>query len=159
MKNLILLVGLTLAQFIFAQNYPETLPDFKIFSIEGKDFSKNEVAKYSYSYFIYFNPECGHCQTAFKKLNKNAEELKNADVMLYPVSSNTQEKTQKFFEKYAPKIKDLENMTVLKDDNFKFADALFVGGYPTSYLYDKNQKLITVYNGAGKILEFLEVLK
>jgi len=154
-----IVLSLLITQASIAQNYPETLPEFKIFALNGDEFNNEKLAKNTYSYFIYFNPECGHCRTAFKKLNTKAEALKNANVKLYPVSANTQEKTEQFFEKYAPKMVDLKNMIVLRDDDYKFADVLFVSGYPTSYLYDQNYKLVKVYNGADEVLGFLEELK
>ncbi|NBC56817.1 MAG: redoxin domain-containing protein [Bacteroidetes bacterium] len=159
MKNLILFIALISTCAIIAQDYPQSLPEFEIWNQNNEKFSQDDVSTESYSYFVYFNPTCGHCQTAFKKLNQHAEKLKNKNFRLYPVSANTQEKTKDFFDEYAPEIMNLENMILLRDDDFKFADAFFVGGYPTSYLYDKNKKLVKVYNGADSILDFLEELK
>jgi thiol-disulfide isomerase/thioredoxin len=159
MKYVILIICLCFSKAITAQDYPEVLPDFKIFKVNGDAFTTDDVQKETYSFFIYFNPECGHCETAFKTLNIKAKKIGEANVMVYPVSANTEEKTIKFFEDLAPDIKALENITILRDDDFKFADALFVGGYPTSYLYDNNNKLVKVYNGTSETVLFLNDLK
>lgn len=158
MKYIIIFLSLYLAQVSSAQDYPETLPDFKVFTLEGDFFTKDDLKKDKYALFIYFNPDCGHCQTTFKTLNLKAEQIKGADVVLYPISTNTVQKTTAFFDIFSPKINALDNIKILRDDDFKFADAFFVGGYPTSYLYDKNNKLVKVYNGSAEVMLFLNDL-
>lgn len=142
-----------------AQDYPKTLPNFEIFTQDNQVFSQDDVDNETYSYFVYFNPDCGHCQTAFKTLNLKVDSLRDIDVKLYPVSAKNERKTLAFFDNYAPKLMKLKNMQILLDDNFNFADTFFVGAYPTSYLYDKNQKLVKVFNGADEIMEFLDEVK
>lgn len=159
MKYIVLIFSIFIAQVTIAQDYPKVLPEFEIFKLNGDSFNKDDLKKDTYSFFIYFNPECGHCKTAFKTLNLKAEQIKNVSVTLYPVSANTEEITTKFFEELAPQIKALQNIEILRDDNFKFADAVFVGGYPTSYLYDKNNKLVKVYNGTSETILFLNDIK
>lgn len=161
MKKIILLTTLITASVTFAQDYPKSLPDFKIQDLEKQSFNQNNVTADTFSYFIYFNPTCGHCQTAFKTLNLHVDKLKdkNSAFKLYPVSAKDAKDTKAFFKNYAPNLLSLDNMQVLLDDNNKFADTFFVGGYPTSYLYDKNQKLVKVINGADNILSFLEEIK
>ena len=159
MKYIIIFLSLFIAQVSSAQDYPETLPDFKVFTLEDDFFSKDDLIKDKYTLFIYFNPDCGHCQTTFKTLNIKAEQIKDADVVLYPISTSTVQKTIDFFDLYSPNIEALDNIEILRDDDFKFADAFFVGGYPTSYLYDKNNKLVKVYNGSAEVILFLNDLK
>lgn len=159
MKNLLLLSFIVFTQIGLAQDYPKTLPEFKIFTTDNQAFSQDEVNQKNYAYFVYFNPECSHCQIAFKTLNLNVDRLKDIDVKLYPVSANSKAKTMAFFENYGPKLMTLKNMQILLDDNYNFADAFFVGAYPTSYLYDENLKLVKVFNGAGDIMGFLDEIK
>lgn len=159
MKYLVLILNIFFVQASLAQDYPEILPKFEIFKLNGDTFTKEDVQNETYSMFIYFNPECGHCKTAFEALNLKAEQIKDANVVLYPVSANTEEITVKFFDELAPQIGALQNIEILRDDDFKFADALFVGGYPTSYLFDKNNKLVKVYNGTSETVMFLNDIK
>jgi hypothetical protein len=91
-------------------------------------------------------------------LNLKSEQIKNAKVKLYPVSANTEEETNKFFEQYAPNIQSLTNTQILRDDDNKFADAFFVGPFPTSYLYDKDNKLVKVFEGSDDVVLFLNEL-
>ncbi|NBC58200.1 MAG: redoxin domain-containing protein [Bacteroidetes bacterium] len=159
MKNLILFIALISTCAIIAQDYPQSLPEFEIWNQNNEKFSQDDVSTESYSYFVYFNPTCGHCQTAFKTLNLHVDKLKNARVKLYPVSTKNQKETLEFFKGFAPKLLDLNNIQILLEDDYKFADVFFVGSYPTAYLYDKQQKLVKVYNGEGEIMAFLDEIK
>lgn len=160
MKRLILIfIAVFSTSVIYAQDYPKTLPNFEIFTQNSEVFSQDDVSIERYSYFVYFNPTCGHCQTAFKTLNLHAGDLKSVEFTLYPVSTQNNKETKAFFKDYAPKLLSLDNMQILLDDNYKFADAFFVGGYPTAYLYDKQQKLVNVYNGEDEIMAFLDEIK
>jgi thiol-disulfide isomerase/thioredoxin len=158
MKYIILFLSLIITQAGFAQDYPESLPDFKIFTLEGNTFNQNDIEKDTYTYFVYFNPTCGHCRTAFKLLNFKSEQIKKAKVKLYPVSANTEEETNKFFKQYAPNIQNLANTKILIDDDYTFADAFSVGPFPTSFLYDKNNKLVKVFEGGEDVVLFLNEL-
>jgi thiol-disulfide isomerase/thioredoxin len=158
MKYIILFLSLIITQISFAQDYPESLPDFKIFTLEGNAFNQNNIEKDTYTYFVYFNPTCGHCKTAFKLLNLKSEQIKKTKVKLYPVSANTKEETNKFFKQYAPNIQSLTNTQILRDDDYKFADAFSVGPFPTSFLYDKNNKLVKVFEGGDDVVLFLNEL-
>jgi len=159
MKYIILILSVLATQASVAQDYPEVIPDFEIFTLNGDVFTNENVQNETYSLFIYFNPECGHCKTTFEALNLKAEKIKEANVTLYPVSANTEEITTKFFKELIADLYALENMKVLRDDDYKFADMFFVSGYPTSYLYDKNNKLVKVYDGTSETVAFMEDLK
>ena len=159
MKYFFLFVSFIAVQTSFAQNYPEKLPAFEILTLDGETFSQEDIEKNTYNFFVYFNPTCGHCVDAFTFLNLKAEQIKNAEVHVYPVSSNTEELTLKFFEKHAPKIKDLKNLHVLKDVDYKFADTFDVGAFPASYLYDQDNNLVKVFEGASEVLFFLKEIE
>jgi peroxiredoxin len=159
MKPIILFLSLIITQVSFAQDYPETLPEFEIFTLDGNTFNQNDIKKDTYSYFVYFDPTCGHCKTAFKLLNLKSEQIKNADIQVYPVSSNTKEETTMFFEKYAPNIQNLNNTQILIDDDYEFVDTFLVGIFPTAYLYDKDNKLVKVFKGSAQVVLFINEIK
>ena len=117
------------------------------------------MSKRTSSYIVYFNPECGHCETAFKKLNKNVEALDLKKVTFYAVAANTKEKTEKFFNEIAPEILKLKNLKILLDEDFIFAEAFKVGSYPTIYYYDKKGNFISRYEGSSDVLKPVEDLE
>lgn len=159
MKYCFLFLAFITIQTSFGQDYPENIPDFEIWTLEGDKFTQEQVEKNSYTYFIYFSPTCGHCQDAFKFLNLKADQLESADVQVYPVSSNTEKETLKFFSAYASKIQNLENIHILRDIDFKFAEIFDVVSFPTSYLYDQDGKLVKVFEGASEAVLFLNELE
>jgi len=158
MKYCFLFLALLSFQINFAQDFPSTLPDFEVFTLEEEPFTQDQVKKNTYIYLIYFSPTCGHCQDAFKFLNLRAEKIGKAEVQLYPVSSNTTKETLKFFDIYAPKIQNLSNVHILRDNDFKFAEKFGVAFFPTSFLYDQDGELVKVYEEASEILFFLNEL-
>ncbi|WP_019037510.1 TlpA family protein disulfide reductase [Psychroflexus tropicus] len=159
MRYCFLLITFLSFQINLAQEYPETLPDFNLITLEEDAFTREEVKENDYSYFIYFSPTCGHCIDAFKFLNLKATQVEKANVQVYPVSTNTKELTLNFFDKHASKIFDLENVFVTRDEGFRFADLMNVVSFPTSFLYDSNGKLIKAYEGEAEILLFLNDIK
>lgn len=159
MKYAFLFLALITIQLSFGQGYPQKLLDFEILTLEGDKFTKDQVQKNSYTYFIYFSPTCGHCQDAFKFLNLKADQIENAGVQVYTVSSNTEGETTKFFNTYASKIQQLDNIHILRDINFKFAEKFNVVAFPTSFLFDEDQNLVKVFEGASEVLLFLNELE
>lgn len=159
MKYCFLFLAFITIQTSFGQDYPKNLPDFDVLTLDGDKFSKEQVQKESYTYFIYFSPTCGHCQDAFKFLNLKADQIKTADVQIYPVSSNTERETTKFFNTYASKIQNFDNIHILRDIDFKFAETFDVASFPTSYLYDQDNNLVKVFEGASEVLLFLKELE
>ena len=158
MKYLLLIICLAFTQIHMAQTYPETLPEFEIFSLNGKTFDQDQVKKGSYSYFVYYNPTCGHCVNAFKLLNLKSDQIKDAEVEIYTISANTVEQTQQFFENQAPLLKDLKNIHILRDEDYRFADIFGVGPFPTAFLYDDSQNLVKVMEGTSQVVLFMNDL-
>ncbi|MBZ9627132.1 redoxin domain-containing protein [Psychroflexus sp. CAK57W] len=158
MKYIILIFSLFIAQEQMAQSDIETLPEFTIYTLEGESFTQDNIKKDSPSYFIYYDPSCGHCVRAFKRLNLKSEQLKKADVQIYTVSAGTKQQTLRFFEEIAPRLKTLENLHILKDRDYALADIFFVRLFPSGYLYDKENKLIKSYEGEAEAVLFLNDL-
>ncbi|SDG47819.1 TlpA family protein disulfide reductase [Psychroflexus sediminis] len=158
MKYCFLFLALLTVQASFSQSELETLPEFNIFTLEGESFNQDDIKTGSSSYFIYYDPSCGHCVRAFKVLNLKSEQLKNADVQIYTVSAGTDYQTLTFFEEIAPRLKTLDNLHILKDRDYAFADIFFVGLFPSGYLYDEENKLVKTYEGEAEAVLFLNDL-
>jgi peroxiredoxin len=143
---------LLLSSSIKAQQIVEDLPSFFLKDIEGNMFTNEDMADDKNAYIVYFNPECSHCETAFKILNKNYESLDLKNMTFYAVAANTKEKTQTFFKDLAPKLLKLSNLKILLDEDFVFANAFGVGSYPSIYYYDIKSKEMQHYEGYGDVL-------
>jgi peroxiredoxin len=158
MKYILLFISLAFTQVHIAQTYPETLPEFEIFSLNGETFNQDQVKKGGYSYFIYYNPTCGHCVKAFKLLNLKSNQIKDTAVEIYTISANTVDLTEQFFEDNAPRLRELDNVHILRDDDYHFADTFGVGPFPSAYLYDEDFKLVKVLEGTAEVVLFINDL-
>jgi len=162
MKNYIILLTLlfsihsTIAQE--EPKSPETIPQFSIVDFDGEEFTNEDMSGRTGSYIVYFNPECGHCEIAFKKLNKEVEALDLKKVTFYAVAANTKEKTDIFFKEIAPEVLKLKNLKILLDEDFVFAEAFQVGSYPTVYFYDKKGNFVSRYEGTENVLKPIKSL-
>lgn len=160
MKKLIyLILSIFLFQPLTAQEKAEVIPNFSIFSEDGSVFTDKDLVKDKNLVFIYFNPSCGHCKTAFKTLNTNYQNMIIEDVYIYPVSAGTVAETKAFFKDLAPNLISLENIEIIYDEDYRFADAFFVGGFPQTFLYNQDRKLIDSYPGEAKVLDPFEELR
>lgn len=163
MKKILLILSLSLAfQFSNAQEnqveFPKEIPEFSIFAEDGSVFTNKDLTDGKDIVFIYFNPTCGHCKNAFKTLNTNHNSLDLKELKIYPVSAGTVEETQLFFKELAPNLLKLKQIEVIYDEDYRFADAFAVGGFPQTFLYDKDKKLVDSYPGEKKVLEPFKVL-
>lgn len=164
MKKHILLFTLLLGSFSLMaqeemQESPETIPPFSIVDFDGQTFTNEDLSKRTDSYIVYFNPECGHCEIAFRKLNKQVEALDLKKVTFYAVAANTKEITEKFFKEVAPEVFKLKNLKILLDEDFVFANAFMVGSYPTVYFYDKKGNFVSRHEGSADVLKPIEGMK
>ncbi len=141
-----------------AEKFPEKIPQFSIFAEDGSVFTEKNLVNDKNIVFIYFNPTCGHCKTAFKTLNINHNSLGLKEVKIYPVSAGTVEETQLFFKELAPNLLNLKNIEIIYDEDYRFADAFSVGGFPQTFLYDKDKILVESYPGEKKVLEPFKAL-
>ena len=160
MKRYISLLALLFTFTIsHAQVSPETIPAFSILDINGETFTNEDMSSNTNSYIVYFNPECGHCETAFKTLNINAKALDLEHVTFYAVAANSKGITREFFDDIAPKLLELKNIKILLDEDFVFANAFQVGSYPTVYFYDKDGKFDSRFEGAEDVLNPIKELR
>jgi peroxiredoxin len=163
MKVLFYVLGLLMTfQFSNAQEMfspsSKKIPEFSIFAEDGSVFTEEDLAQHKNIVFIYFNPDCGHCKTAFKTLNINYNNLDVKKLKIYPVSAGTVAETKVFFKELAPNLLKLKNIEVIYDEDYRFADAFSVRSFPHSFLYDKDKRFVDSYPGENQILEPFKAL-
>jgi thiol-disulfide isomerase/thioredoxin len=112
MKNIILLLLTTLPIIGFSQenNYDTTapylktkkIPDFSILdcriTTDSIWINNNALPKNKSVVFIYFSPECSHCELETEEIKKHMDSLKNATFVF--VSYHPIEKIKAFYNKY-----------------------------------------------------------
>ena len=137
-------------------DYTKGIVDFSILTLDGKEFTQEQLTNDEYKLLMYFNPSCSSCKAAFKKINAKADELSGLPVHYYPISLGNKEETLDFFEQYSPELKKQVDMTLLLEKDFQFSDIYEVSAYPTLFLYKPNGDFVGSYMGYEKSTDFLE---
>ena len=137
-------------------DYTKGIIDFSIYNLEGETFTQDELTMDKYKLFMYFNPSCSSCKTAFEKINLFTDKVKDLPVHFYPVSLGNKDETLAFFEQYAPEFKNKTDITILREKNYQFSDLYEVNAYPTLFLYKPNNDFVRSYMGYQKATDFIK---
>lgn len=137
-------------------DYTKGVVDFSILSLDGEDFTQDQLTDDDHKLLMYFNPSCSSCKTAFKKINAKVDELHGLPVHYYPISLGNKQETLDFFEQYASAFKKQVDITLLLEKDYQFSDLYEVSAYPTLFLYKPNGDFVASYMGHQKATDFLE---
>ena len=92
---------------------------------------------------MVFSPDCDHCKHETEELIKNIDKFKKIQILLTTWLPFDQMK--KFYEEF--QLSRFENITVAWDKSFFFAPFYALKNLPFLAFYDKNGKLISVFEG------------
>ena len=142
--------------------------NFTLPSTNKKNYSlKNSIGKYVVLYF-YPKDDTPGCTIETNDFNKLFSKFKKLDCEVYGISKDSLKSHDKFKEKYKIKFDLLadENIKVLKKYKVwgkkKFMGREFMGIIRTTYLIDKNGRILNVWNNVkvkDHAKEVLETLK
>ena len=135
-----------------AQGPTEIVPEFNFYKPDKTVFTKKDLAKGKYLFFIFFDSECDHCQQAMQYLNQHYDEFRKAAI--YLISLDSWEKITAFMNTYGSKLKGKENVTVLQDQKYEFINKFKPRKYPSMFLYSKERKLIEYEDNPGTMFRF-----
>ena len=137
-------------------DYTKGIADFSILTLDGEEFTQEQLTDDEYKLLMYFNPSCSSCKAAFKKINANLDQLSGLPVHYYPISLGNKKETLDFIDRYSPEFKEQVDMTLLLEKDFQFSDIYEVSAYPTLFLYKPNGDFVASYMGHTKSTNFLE---
>lgn len=103
---------------------------------------------------MLFSPDCEHCKHAMHDLLAKYDEWKNAELVL--VSSLDFEHIRKFYDDY--QLSKYPNIVIGRDGSFYLGSFYKIRSYPSLYVYDKKQKLVTEFLGKINPDDLLKVL-
>ncbi len=132
-----------------------TVPEFSFTTLEGKNFTKNDLNQDKAIVFIYFNSTCDYCQHEAKSIQQNAEKFKNTQLIF--VSYETKELIHQFSENY--KLNNYDHITFLSDIKDDFANRFDANSIPYILIYSKDQQLVKRHKGQLSVetmLSFIE---
>ena len=93
--------------------------------------------------FIYFDPDCEHCQQETKAILSHIDQLRNAN--LYWVTNGDPVDLKKFCQHF--RIDTLENAMIGNDYEYSFYRAFLPPSTPYIAIYNSSKDLVKLYKG------------
>jgi thiol-disulfide isomerase/thioredoxin len=129
------------------------VPNYSFYDLDGGKYS-NGLVKGNPMVFIYFHPECEHCQYEAEQLLLKRDSFKG--VQLVMVSPAPIDAVKQFFSSYH--LTEIENLDVLWDKENKFESYFGESIFPTVIIYDNQGKLRKKYKGEVSIETIIQQL-
>ena len=143
-------------------------PNFKLLSTGNKEIELNKLkSKYIVLYF-YPKDDTPGCTLETKDFNKFLNKFKKEDCLIFGISKDDIKSHEKFKKKYSVKFDLLadEDKKVMKSYKVwakkKFMGREFMGTVRSTYIIDKNKKILNSWNNvkalghANEVYDFLK---
>ena len=130
------------------------LPDFVLFTIDGKQITNKQLPSYKYTCFIFFSPDCSHCETEAVNINKYSDKLTN--VLFIWNSYRDMNAIKAFAEKF--KLDKRPNMIIGRDPSYMIPSFFHPKMTPFVALY-KNNQLVKVYEKGADIFDLIKIIE
>lgn len=135
--------------------YP-TLPAFMLQNPDSTSFFNFfDVRADRPTVMFFFAPDCDHCHLTTKELLASMDEMKKADFYWFTYMPLTA--LREFTAEH--KLNDYPNIKTGRDHTFFFMKFYGAKTVPYLVIYDKNKKLVKLYDGAIKVPEIVNILK
>ncbi|MEX6685984.1 redoxin domain-containing protein [Danxiaibacter flavus] len=118
------------------------IPAFKIMQSDSSWFTKADLPKNQTVLFVYFNPECGHCQLTADAFSKKMDELKDV-FMVWVTYHATPAQIQKFADDF--NLSQYSNIRFGRDPQYFIPSFFEVKFTPFMAVYDKKGKFFQSY--------------
>lgn len=126
-----------------AEQKVQHLPDFAFNTPDDKIFASTALAKDKPVLIVHFDPDCEGCQYEAYEIKKNAELLRDIQVLM--ITSADAEKAKQFLADY--QLEEYSFITLLLDKNRTFFNTFGAAVTPMQILYDKEHKLVKIFKG------------
>lgn len=129
------------------------LPNFRIISIDSCTcVSAQNLPLGRYKVFIYFDPDCEHCQKETKAVLSSITELKKVNI--YWVTNGDQKELKTFCKHF--RLDSFENIMVGEDYEYSFYKAYLPPSVPFMAIYNSKNKLVKIYRGEVSVRSIIE---
>ena len=143
------------AQLPQKQNSP-VVPPFHILKQDSSGYYTNsDIRKHHQTLIMYFSPECEHCKHQTEDLIKDMSKFRNVQIVMatyFPLNE-----MKEFYDHY--KIATYHNIIMGRDEKYSIPPHYSMHSFPFLALYNKNGKLITVFEGNQKTSTLLDAFK
>jgi glutaredoxin len=132
-----------------------TLPSFKILSLDSSlCLNTNNIQAGKNMVFLYFSPDCEHCQQQTKEILKHHDNFKNSSI--YMITNESIEETKMFSRAF--RLDTVPNIFVGKDYNYSFYRAFLPPSTPFLAIYGRKKQLKRIYSGETDIHSIIKII-
>ena len=153
----LLLLGASVFLMKQKQNFKRSIaviPEFCLpQAIDSLMFCHTQLSQGKPVVIIYFHTECDFCHAKAQQLQQKTDTAGNIQWVFVSFAHNYS--VNKFMETYD--LADIPNLVVLVDPQFLLYERLKVTAIPTSYIYDRRHRLVTVKRGAAKLETLIQL--
>ncbi|MCD6062999.1 MAG: redoxin protein [Flavipsychrobacter sp.] len=121
------------------------MPAIRMITADKKVLTDKDLANDASLFVIMFNPTCGHCQDETRLIGEHISQFKKTKVIL--LASPNMETMLSFFEATTNVSKYYPTMQVGLDSADFIIKTFGYEALPQINIYDKDRKLVKVFNG------------
>jgi len=155
MKGILFVLSVVISTISFAQQ-PErveppykknpVLPPLEILQPDSTTLTRADLKKQE-TLIMYFSPDCDHCIKQMNEMNKRMKDLKKLQIIM--VTYQPMDLLVDFIKTY--KLQKYSNIKAGRDAKFLLPGFYQIKSLPYFALYDKEGKLITVFESNTKV--------
>lgn len=153
---LTLICGIFFHSNLYAQVPAKTLPEFEFSNLDNSSFTKQNIVRGSISFFMFFDPDCEHCQRAIKNIDSQYRSFQK--VAVYLISQDNQEKMKDFLNRYTKHLKSQKNVVLLMDTKNQFIVKFMPRRYPAMFLYSTDNTLIDYEDNSETVFRLVHFI-
>jgi peroxiredoxin len=132
-----------------AQPPAKTVPVFRFATMDHRVFADTDLPGNKLLLFVFFDPDCEHCQHALQTMNRDCQSFQRAAI--YLVSAASHDRINRFMASYAPRLAAQKNVFLLMDETSQFITRFNPIRYPSLYLYSTDKSLLDYEDNEGTI--------
>jgi peroxiredoxin len=132
-----------------------TLPAFNFYSLDSVKYASEGNRDGLNTCVIYFDPECEHCEYETKLITQHINQF--ATTRIFMISNNSTAKIKAFAQKF--NLYQHKQIRLLWDKEYKFYTWFGHAPIPSTYIYNKDNRLVKEYHGETKIEAITSYLK
>jgi peroxiredoxin len=140
----------------YSQVPAKTLPDFEFLKPDNRSFTNKDLPKESLLFFMFFDPDCDHCQHAIKNIDEQYRSF--AKTTIYLVSVDDKEKMKQFLDNFTKHLKFQKNVVLLRDAQNQFIARFKPYRYPGMFLYSADKKLVDYEDNAESVFRIVHFI-
>ena len=153
---LIAICGIIFQLNVYAQVPAKTLPDFEFSRLDNSSFTKQNMVRGRISFFMFFDPDCEHCQRAIKNIDSQYSSFEK--VAVYLISQDNEEKMKGFLNQYTKHLKSQKNVLLLIDNKNQFIVKFKPRRYPAMFLYSTDNTLIDYEDNSETVFRLVHFI-